>query len=581
MTTFSATKQDLAYAVAFDVVVFVRAALRGAEELYAGVFPDTAEVFGCCGARALLLYPVMQVELPAAVGCGKFDRRGVRVVLGPVAYRNLMVFALGKGGRDLRGTADRVDSAYLHSANILIKSLICYLCAMLTALQDTICAPATGTGGAIAIVRVSGSKSLECVDAVVSLRRGRVCEAPGYSLRYGSVEGLDEVMVSVFRAPHSYTGEDSAEISCHASPYIVGELLGRLCEAGCRMAEPGEFTQRAFLNGKMDLAQAESVADLIASDSKAAHDLALRQLQGSYSSEFRELRDQLLRLSSLLELELDFSEEELEFADRSELESLTREALARVEKLRDSYRLGNAIKAGVPVAIVGEPNAGKSTLLNVLLGEDRAIVSPVAGTTRDTVEEVMVLGGVKFRFIDTAGLRETSDPVERLGVERSLQKLRSASIVLSLVDCRQYREGMRWPGEEFCGDAVPGGGAMLLKVLSKCDLAEDAGDSCGAIRISAKTGLGMAELRAALLQGCGLASDWAESSIVSSARHRESLCAAALQLGAVLDAMRLGLPADLLAEHLRAATAAISGIIGEISTDQVLGEIFSKFCIGK
>ena len=193
----------------------------------------------------------------------------------------------------------------------------------------------------------------------------------------------------------------------------------------------------------------------------------------------------------------------------------------------------------------------------------------------------MVLGGGKFRFIDTAGLRETSDPVERLGVERSLQKLRSASIVLSLVDCRQYREGMSWPGEEFCGDAAPGGGAMLLKVLSKCDLAEDAGDSCGAIRISAKTGLGMAELRAALLQGCGLASDWAESSIVSSARHRESLCAAALQLGAVLDAMRLGLPADLLAEHLRSAIAAISGIIGEISTDQVLGEIFSKFCIGK
>ena len=452
---------------------------------------------------------------------------------------------------------------------------------MLTAFQDTICAPATKTGGAVAIVRVSGPEALACVDAVVSLRRGRACDAPGYSLRYGSAEGLDEVLVSIFRAPHSYTGEDSSEISCHASPYIVGELLARLCAAGCRMAEPGEFTQRAFLNGKMDLAQAESVADLIAADSRAAHDLAFKQLQGQYSSEFKALRDQLLTLASLLELELDFSEEELEFADRTRLRTLTENALSRVVKLRDSYRLGNAVKAGVPVAIVGAPNAGKSTLLNALLGEDRAIVSPVAGTTRDTVEEVMVLGGVKFRFIDTAGLRETSDPVERLGVERSLQKLRSASIVLSLVDCRQYREEMSWPGEEFCGDAAPGGGAMLLKVLSKCDLAEDAGDSCGAIRISAKTGLGMAELRAALLQGCGLASDWAESSIVSSARHRESLCAAALQLGAVLDAMRLGLPADLLAEHLRAATAAISGIIGEISTDQVLGEIFSKFCIGK
>lgn len=442
-------------------------------------------------------------------------------------------------------------------------------------------------------MRVSGPEALACVDAVVSLRRGLACDAPGYSLRYGSAEGLDEVLVSIFRAPHSYTGEDSAEISCHASPYIVGELLARLCAAGCRMAEPGEFTQRAFLNGKMDLAQAESVADLIAADSRAAHDLAFKQLQGQYSSEFKALRDQLLTLASLLELELDFSEEELEFADRTRLRTLTENALSRVVKLRDSYRLGNAVKAGVPVAIVGAPNAGKSTLLNALLGEDRAIVSPIAGTTRDTIEEVMVMDGVKFRFIDTAGLRETSDLVEKLGVERSLQKLRSASIVVSLVECAGYRDGMQWPGEDT--------DAHLIKVLSKCDLAvggcPEGADShivpgeCdlgvggnwpeGVVLISAKTGAGMTELRRALMDCSGLAGNWQDESIVSSARHYNALCTAGEQLEDVLGAMRLGLPADLLAEHLRAAIASISSIIGEISTDQVLGEIFSKFCIGK
>ena len=442
-------------------------------------------------------------------------------------------------------------------------------------------------------MRVSGPEALVCVDAVVSLRRGLACDAPGYSLRYGSAEGLDEVLVSIFRAPHSYTGEDSAEISCHASPYIVGELLARLCAAGCRMAEPGEFTQRAFLNGKMDLAQAESVADLIAADSRAAHDLAFKQLQGQYSSEFKALRDQLLTLASLLELELDFSEEELEFADRTRLRTLTENALSRVVKLRDSYRLGNAVKAGVPVAIVGAPNAGKSTLLNALLGEDRAIVSPIAGTTRDTIEEVMVMDGVKFRFIDTAGLRETSDLVEKLGVERSLQKLRSASIVVSLVECAGYRDGMQWPGEDT--------DAHLIKVLSKCDLAvggcPEGADShivpgeCdlgvggnwpeGVVLISAKTGAGMTELRRALMDCSGLAGNWQDESIVSSARHYNALCTAGEQLEDILGAMRLGLPADLLAEHLRAAIASISSIIGEISSDQVLGEIFSKFCIGK
>ncbi|MGM9792423.1 MAG: tRNA uridine-5-carboxymethylaminomethyl(34) synthesis GTPase MnmE, partial [Candidatus Cryptobacteroides sp.] len=443
---------------------------------------------------------------------------------------------------------------------------------MLTAFQDTICAPATKAGGAVAIVRVSGPEALACVDAVVSLRRGQACVAPGYSLRYGSAEGLDDVLVSIFRAPHSYTGEDSAEISCHASSYIVSELLSRLCAAGCRMAEPGEFTQRAFLNGKMDLAQAESVADLIAADSRAAHDLAFKQLQGRYSSEFKDLRDQLLTLASLLELELDFSEEELEFADRSHLRALTEEALSRVVKLRDSYRLGNAVKTGVPVAIVGAPNAGKSTLLNALLGEDRAIVSPIAGTTRDTIEEVLVMDGVKFRFIDTAGLRETSDPVEKLGVERSLSKLRTASIVVSLVEIGEYHDGMQWPGCDT--------DAHLIKVLNKCDLGGGGNWPEDVILISAKTGAGMSELRRALISCSGLAENWEQGCIVTSSRHYNALCTAGEQLEAVLGAMRLGLPADLLAEHLRSAIASISGIIGEISTDQVLGEIFAKFCVG-
>ena len=307
--------------------------------------------------------------------------------------------------------------------------------------DDTICAPATSVGaGAISVIRVSGRDSISIADRVVECRKGMLSDAPGYSMKYGMVykgsvaEILDDVVVSVFRAPHSYTGEDSVEISCHASSYIVTELLGLLVAAGARMAGPGEFTRRAFVNGKLDLAQAEAVADVIGASSEAAHRVAVNQLRGGYSSELKSLRDKLLEAAAMMELELDFSEEEVEFADRKELRTLLESLRTQVSRLAASFRAGNALKNGVPVAIVGAANAGKSTLLNALLGEDRAIVSPVAGTTRDTIEEVLTLDGIQFRFIDTAGLRDTSDEIERMGISRSYDALQRADVVIGVLD---------------------------------------------------------------------------------------------------------------------------------------------------
>ena len=300
---------------------------------------------------------------------------------------------------------------------------------------DTICAPATSVGaGAISIIRVSGPDALKIADKTIRFRNGYALSSEGYTLKYGTIPDVDEVLVSIFRAPNSYTGEDSVEISCHASAYIVSRIMELLIAAGARSAEPGEFTRRAFVNGKMDLAQAEAVADVISAGSEAAHRVAFNQLRGKYSSELKVLRDQLVKLASLMELELDFSEEEVEFADRSRLRSLLDETSVHVQRLCDSFRAGNAIKSGVPVAIVGAVNSGKSTLLNALLGEDRAIVSDIPGTTRDTVEEVLTLGGVQFRFIDTAGIREASDTIEKIGIERSLQSLQKAELVLGVLD---------------------------------------------------------------------------------------------------------------------------------------------------
>lgn len=460
---------------------------------------------------------------------------------------------------------------------------------------DTICAPATSVGsGAVSLIRISGPDALAVVDRVVRFRSGTASDAPGYSLKYGEVEGLDEVLVSLFHGPHSYTGEDAAEICCHASPYIVSTLLERLTEAGCRLAEPGEYTRRAFLNGKMDLAQAESVADVIASSSSAQHRIAMNQLRGGYSAELRGLRRQLLELTSLMELELDFSEEDVEFADRSRLRALLDTACSHCRQLADSFRLGNAIRSGVPVAIVGAPNSGKSTLLNALLQDDRAIVSDVPGTTRDTVEETCVIDGVLFRFIDTAGIRTFGDEVERLGIERTFRKISEAEIVLGVVDATDSPAAVD-DSLRTMADRMTDKRQQWIILANKTDKTgvnknvnsiynfvlsiDNKRISPLFLEISAKTGSGLDELRSALISRVGSAAR--EGTLVTNARHAAVLRDAARCLSAVSDGLDRQLPTDLLAEDLRAALASLGTITGEITTDEILGEIFSKFCIGK
>ena len=458
--------------------------------------------------------------------------------------------------------------------------------------NDIICAPATVPGtGAISVIRVSGKGSLELADKVISLRKGSIAQSKGYTLHFGSIfasDGslLDEVIVSVFRAPNSYTGEDGVEISCHSSKYIVSETIGLLCEKGCRMAGPGEFTQRAYLNGKMDLAQAEAVADVIAADSKAALRVAQSQLRGEYSAAFKELRDALVRLSALVELELDFSEEEVEFASREMIIGLAESAIAKMSRLRDSYRVGNALKNGVPVAIVGAPNVGKSTLLNALLGEDRAITSDIPGTTRDTVEESIVIEGVRYRFIDTAGIRETEQMIERLGIERSLAKIRDAAIVICLLDATKKVESEQMLSK--VESLIDSENQKIIVVANKSDLnghvkEELSGLSEGAISISALRKEGLRELEKAIVK-CGFA-DTDEHVIVTSARHYNALSSAVESLRAVVRAVREGISEELLAEDLRAAICDINSIFAStsdaITPDEVLGEVFGKFCIGK
>lgn len=455
--------------------------------------------------------------------------------------------------------------------------------------NDIICAPATVPGtGAISVIRVSGKGSLELADKVISLRKGSIAQSKGYTLHFGSIfasDGslLDEVIVSVFRAPNSYTGEDGVEISCHSSKYIVSETIGLLCEKGCRMAGPGEFTQRAYLNGKMDLAQAEAVADVIAADSKVALRVAQSQLRGEYSAAFKELRDALVRLSALVELELDFSEEEVEFASREMIIGLAESAIAKMSRLRDSYRVGNALKNGVPVAIVGAPNVGKSTLLNALLGEDRAITSDIPGTTRDTVEESIVIEGVRYRFIDTAGIRETEQVIERLGIERSLAKIRDASIVICLLDATKKDESEKMLSK--VESLIDTDNQKIIVVANKSDLLPDSGKVNGGrvISISALRKEGLRELEKAIVK-CGFA-DTDERVIVTSARHYNALSSAIESLRAVVRAVREGISEELLAEDLRAAIRDINSIFAStsdaITPDEVLGEVFGKFCIGK
>jgi len=466
---------------------------------------------------------------------------------------------------------------------------------MINLYQDTIVAPATTPGtGAISIIRISGPEAFRITDSVVRLASGTVSEAAGYTIHYGEVPGLDDVLVSVFRAPHSYTGEDSVEISTHASAYIVQELVQRLLASGARFAEPGEFTRRAFLNGKMDLAQAEAVADVIAAGTAAAHRVAMNQLKGGFSAELSGLRSELLEMASLLELELDFSEEDVEFADRSKLLTLLDEGKKHIDTLAASFRQGNLIKNGVPVAIVGPANAGKSTLLNALVGEERAIVTDIPGTTRDTLEETLTLGGILFRFIDTAGIRESEDTVEKLGIERSLKKMEQAEVILAVMDAQASAEEIRPILEQV--KSSPAKAFLLLNKAEKMGLEEcnkivnvinsivtSIDYNIDIILFSAKTGLGMEELKTKLLEAENGLIPNAESTFVTNARHFEALQNASSALAACHNALSLGIPSDLVAEDLRRALASINAILGTdlLDPEEILHNIFSKHCIGK
>lgn len=459
--------------------------------------------------------------------------------------------------------------------------------------HDTIVAPATAPGGALAVVRVSGAEALAVCDRIFR-GRGKLADAAGYTVHYGRIvesaaaglspdadtpteRTIDDVLVAVFRAPHSYTGEESAEISCHGSQYIVSELLRLLCRAGARMASPGEFTIRAYLNGKMDLSQAEAVADLIASSSRAAHTLATTQLRGGYSADLEALRERLLELVSLLELELDFSEEEVEFADRTQLRETMEQIDARIEAMRRSFTLGNAIKQGVAVAIVGAPNAGKSTLLNRLLNEERALVSDIAGTTRDVIEELTNIDGVEFRFLDTAGIRTTEDRLERMGIERTLSSIARAQIIIRLLDATQEADTIPSPDFEVRQDQ------RLLTVMNKLDRCPDRIRPEGVLGLSAKTGEGLDTLRRALRATVDTEALYHGDTVVSNSRHAEALTEAHDALLRAFDGLREGLPTDLLSEEIRQVIGHIGTITGrgQITPDEVLQNIFSKFCIGK
>lgn len=551
----------------------------------------------------------------------------------------------------------------------------------------TICAPATIPGtGAISIIRVSGKEALAIADKVIDTKGVPIAETEGYRLRYGTVfeaDGsvLDNVIVSVFRAPHSYTGENSVEISCHASRFIVNKILELLVNAGARIAAPGEFTRRAFVNGKMDLAQAEAVADVIASQSAASHRVAMNQLKGGFSSELKVLREKLLTMTSLLELELDFSEEDVEFASRKELGQLVDDSLTHIRRLTASFSRGNAIKNGVPVAIVGATNTGKSTLLNALLGEERAIVSDIAGTTRDTIEETLNIDGILFRFIDTAGIRETDETIEKIGIDRTFKKLGEAAVVLGMTDLSRgeaavledadfilskvnemggvknvgtendgsetggaspaetggtplagtdgasLAETGRTPRSETGGTSQHGHGAgqerKVVILVNKCDVAgsfykDDNGtgdgsgndlgenmaeiggnknvnhdnnivsliknkyDNCKVIPISAKTGKGLSTLTKTLGEIGSEITGSTDETLVTNVRHYEALVRAASALERVRAGLHIAtLPPDLIAQDLREALYHLGEIVGEITTDETLGNIFRNFCVGK
>ena len=467
--------------------------------------------------------------------------------------------------------------------------------------EECICALATPAGGAIGIIRLSGSEAIRLTDKVfVSVSGKQLSAAKPNTLHYGEIKDkdghtIDDVLVSVFRAPHSYTGEDSTEISCHGSRYILQQVLQRLIEVGCRQAEPGEYTRRAYMNGKMDLSQAEAVADLIASTNKATHQMALSQLKGHFSSELTVLREKLLKMTSLLELELDFSDhEELEFADRSELRALAAEIEKKITTLAHSFETGNALKQGVPVAIVGKTNVGKSTLLNRLLHEEKAIVSNIHGTTRDVIEDTTLIDGITFRFIDTAGIRKTDDVVENIGIERTYQKMEEAKIVIWLLDAQPTEAEIEDMKEKNQGK-------KLLMVFNKIDeisfdkavLSSDensqtsssillSDENVSILNISARTGENVSGLEQALVRAADIPEITENDVIVTSARHYEALLRADESLSRVLESMDMGMSGDIIAEDLKMVLEELGEITGgQISSQETLNNIFKHFCIGK
>ena len=449
---------------------------------------------------------------------------------------------------------------------------------------DTIVALATPAGvGAIGVIRLSGDRAIEIVNAVFKPKD--LSTQPTHTIHYGRIESAgrvyDEVVASLYIAPKSYTKENVVEISCHGSPFIQESILQLFVEQGARFARPGEFTQRAFLNGAFDLAQAEAVADVIAADSAAAQNAALHQLRGGFSKELAALREELIHFASLIELELDFGEEDVEFADRKDLEALVNQLLTNIRPLVSSFRAGNAVKNGVATVIVGKPNAGKSTLLNALLNEDRAIVSDIAGTTRDSLEDEWTLGGIKFRLVDTAGLRETSDVIEALGVERTQAWVKKAQVVIYMADATSETPAGLAAGVEALGALeIP-----VIKLLNKVDQIADPSAFLSAIpdliAISAKNRSGLNHLETALLNVVGLDQVSTNGTLVTNLRHYQQLLQTQETLEGVLNALQTGLTGDLIAQDLRYALHHLGEITGQISNDDLLKNIFGKFCIGK
>lgn len=463
--------------------------------------------------------------------------------------------------------------------------------------NDTICAVSTASGmGAIAVIRLSGERSHEIALSVFRKKNNmlNVNDIEAYKAYFGEVfdpksdDMIDEVLVTFFKSPHSYTGEDSVEISCHGSIYIQQRILELLVNQWARLAEPGEFSKRAFINGKLDLTQAEAVADLISSQNEASHRIAVNQLKGGFSKELKELRAKLLDLTSLLELELDFSEEDVEFADRTQLRDILNESLTHIGKLTDSFRLGNAIKNGIPVAIVGETNAGKSTLLNAILGEERAIVSDIEGTTRDTIEETFNIDGTLYRFIDTAGIRETSETIEKIGIERTFRKISEADIILGILDLTKGYENV-CKSAELIISKIDSRRQTLLLVGNKRDLADsfpisklqESYHNIPFSFISAKNATDIDTLESLIIKYSDIHKVTSNESLVTNVRHYEALVNAAQSLYQVRNGMDMNLSADLLAEDLKQGLYHLGSITGEVTNSEVLGNIFGRFCVGK